>query len=467
MQRNTRPHILEVSGEISSVETFQALARQRHCVFLDSAKQLDRLGRYSFVAADPFEVLVENGGATPLAKLGRRLDELGVYETDPSLPPFQGGAMGLIGYDLNRSLERILPTRFDEFQLPTLHFGLYDVVVAFDHAVDRAWLISSGMPEPAGDKREYRAKQRAEQFLSWLRQGREASLPRREIKQIPISMLSPAFETHRPDLFSNFARAGYERAVQRVIDYIHAGDVFQVNLAQRLLHPATTDSVALHLRMRDCNAAPFAAYYDLGDTQIISASPERFLLVRDGLVEARPIKGTRQRTTIPEADLFSQEALRASPKDLAENVMIVDLMRNDLSKVCDDDSVEVDMLCGLESYEYVQHLVSVVKGQLRKGATATDLVRATFPGGSITGAPKVRAMEIIAELEPTARGAYCGSLGYIGFDGTMDLNILIRTITSSHGWWQLPVGGGVVAQSDPAAEYLETWHKAEGMLRAI
>jgi para-aminobenzoate synthetase component 1 len=187
----------------------------------------------------------------------------------------------------------------------------------------------------------------------------------------------------------------------------------------------------------------------------------------NGHVETRPIKGTRARARRPEADLFSGDELRASDKDRAENVMIVDLLRNDLSRTCRPESVRVSQLCGLETYEYVQHLVSVVEARLRDDAAAVDVLRTAFPGGSVTGAPKIRAMEIIAELEPTVRGAYCGSLGYIGPDGRMDTSILIRTITAARGWWQFPVGGGIVAQSSPREEYEETWHKAAGMLRAI
>jgi para-aminobenzoate synthetase component 1 len=268
-------------------------------------------------------------------------------------------------------------------------------------------------------------------------------------------------------LTSNFSAAEYLQMVRRGIEYIHAGDVFQVNLAQRLLYPAVDGSVALYLRMRRRNPATFAAFFDGGDFQIVSASPERFLRVAAGHVETRPIKGTRPRTHLPEADLFAGAELCQSVKDRAENVMIVDLLRNDLSRVCTAESVRLVDLCRLELYETVQHLVSVVEGDLEPDKTPLDLIAAAFPGGSITGAPKVRAMEIIAELEPTARGPYCGCLGYLGFDGTLDLNILIRTVTAGRGWWQLPVGGGIVAQSDPRKEYAETWDKAAGLLRAL
>jgi para-aminobenzoate synthetase component 1 len=268
-------------------------------------------------------------------------------------------------------------------------------------------------------------------------------------------------------LTSDFSAAAYHLAVERAVEYIHAGDVFQVNLSQRLLHSAITPPVDLYCRLRGRNPAPFAGYLDGGDWQIASASPERFIRVNNRHVETRPIKGTRGRTRRPEADLFAGDELLASRKDRAENVMIVDLLRNDLSRTCRPDSVRVSQLCSLETYEYVQHLVSVVEGTLRDDCAPLDLLRTSFPGGSVTGAPKIRAMEIIAELEPTVRGAYCGSLGYIGVDGQMDTSILIRTITAAGGWWQLPVGGAIVADSKPREEYDETWHKAAGMLRAL
>ena len=285
---------------------------------------------------------------------------------------------------------------------------------------------------------------------------------------IPAEQLAPQFATGKlPELTSNFSREAYLEMVRRGVEYIYAGDVFQVNLAQRLLYPAREDAVSLYLRLRERNPAPFAAYFDLGDFQIVSASPERFLKVENRRVETRPIKGTRPRTGQLQADQRVAEELTASEKDRAENVMIVDLLRNDLSRVCRPESVVVSELCRLERYAFVQHLVSVVEGELADEFGPLDVLRAAFPGGSVTGAPKVRAMEIIAELEPTARGAYCGALGYIGFDGAMDTSILIRTITAGRGWWQFPVGGGIVAQSDPQREYEESWHKAEGLLRAI
>lgn len=347
--------------------------------------------------------------------------------------------------------------------------GLYDVVLAFDHARHRAWLVSQGFPETDPGRRLRRATERIAQFQGWLSEPWSGSTPRPfTANSLAADRLAPSFAVSGPaGLASNFTAAGYQAAVQRAIDYIHAGDIFQVNLAQRLLFPAASDSLSLYLRLRQRNPATFAAWFDLGDVQIASASPERLVSVQEGRVEARPIKGTRRRTARAEADLFAGDELLASDKDRAENIMIVDLLRNDLSRVCQAESVRVAQLCELESYAFVQHLVSAVTGTLRPECSPLDLVRAAFPGGSITGAPKVRAMEIIAELEPTARGAYCGSIGYLGFDGWLDLSILIRTIAAARGWWQLPVGGGIVAQSSPPAEYEETWHKATGLVRAL
>jgi para-aminobenzoate synthetase component I len=446
------------------------LAGQPHCLLLDSALRDPRLGRHSFLTADPFDFFtVPADGTDGLAVLTKKLRQFNSAHRD-DLPPFQGGAAGLLSYDLSRSLERIAAPRIDEFRLPALAMGLYDIVLAFDHVEHRAWLVSQGFPEHEPSRRLVRARERIDEFRMWLSEAnprRHTGVPRVPHALAPAD-LAPSFPVPGPSgLVSNFSAATYKQMVQRAIDYIHAGDVFQVNLAQRLLIPAAGDSLSLYLKLRQCNPATFAALFDLGDSQIASASPERFLNLQGRQVEARPIKGTRGRTSWVEADLFAGDELRESEKDRAENIMIVDLLRNDLSRVCEADSIRVTQLCGLEMYQFVQHLVSAVTGTLRRECSAIDLVRGAFPGGSVTGAPKVRAMEIIAELETTARGPYCGSIGYLGFDGWLDLSILIRTITASRGWWQFPVGGGIVAQSSPDREYEETWHKAAGLLRAI
>jgi para-aminobenzoate synthetase component 1 len=461
------PLIEPLPAGLTAVVAFQRLSCAPHVAFFDSAARDPRLGRYSFVTADPFDWIER--GVTDGDVFGEvdRLMKRYSATMRKELPPFQGGLAGLFGYELGRTLERIPAARYDDLPTPALAVGAYDVVAAFDHVTDHGWLISQGFPETDAAARRDRAAARLAQFRTRLAGSHAACGVAPPFRPTPTAALAPQFSVDVRGITSNLSPNAYRDMIRRAVEYIHAGDVFQANLAQRLLCPVTTPSRDLYLRLRQCNPAPYAGYLDLGEWQIASASPECFLTVRNRLVETRPIKGTRGRSHFPEADLFAGDELQLSEKDRAENVMIVDLMRNDLSRVCTADSVHVAQLCRLETYAFVKHLVSVVRGVLQPGLTAIDLLRASFPGGSVTGAPKVRAMQIIAELEPTARGPYCGSLGYVGFDGTMDASILIRTITAGRGWWQLPVGGGIVAQSDPDDEYRETWHKARGMLAAL
>ena len=467
-ESNYLPWVQSLEPVPDPEQAFLKLVGEPHCLFLDSALRNRSLGRYSFIAADPYEFLKFPIGASGvLESLRARLPAEPVASV-PGLPPFQGGLAGLFSYDFGRSLEAVPPPRFDEFAVPAAAIGCYDTVIAFDHVVSKAWVISQGLPETDPAARRRRAEARGRALLQRLQEPIGQRRRIQESAPIAPSDLAPQFPVASfAGLTSNFGAEQYLRAARAAIEYIYAGDIFQVNLAQRLLYPDQGDAVALYLRLRQRNPAPFAGYFDLGNFRILSASPERFVSVRDREVEARPIKGTRQRSRSPEADLFAGDELRESEKDRAENVMIVDLLRNDMSRICRPESVRVTQLCQLEVFQYVQHLVSAIRGTLRPDATALDVLPAAFPGGSITGAPKVRAMEIIAELEPTARGPYCGSLGYISADGSLDLSILIRTITAGRGWLQLPAGGGIVAQSIPEREYEETWHKATGLLRAL
>ncbi|HEY7423542.1 MAG TPA: aminodeoxychorismate synthase component I [Gemmataceae bacterium] len=476
----------ELTSWLDPWEAARRLAHLPHLLLLESVFSHPTLGRYSFVTAEPFDWLRarersrDREGAEGVSAPSRsRLEQANPFvmlqerlrpwrvETIPGLPPFQGGAAGLFGYDLCHHIERLPRPRFDEFETPDLAVGFYDWVIAFDHAQRRAWIISAGLPEAEPDRRRRRALLRLETVKRRLISpigNREQGTGNRKEAAVPCSLFPvPCLR----GVFSNFNRPGYLAAARRAIEYVHAGDCFQVNLSQRLLHAATLAPLELYGRLRERNPAPFAGYFDLGDFVVVSASPERFLRVEDGRVETRPIKGTRPRGATPAEDRQQRDELLRSAKDRAENVMIIDLLRNDLGRVCAYGSVRVPAVCRLESYRTVHHLVSEVVGRLRPGLGPIDLLRAAFPGGSVTGAPKVRAMQIIAELESTARGPYCGSLGYIGFDGSMDTNILIRTFTVGRGWMQFPVGGGIVADSTPEAEYEETLHKAEGLLRAL
>ena len=461
------PLVADLPASMTAADVFKRLRRKSHCVFFDSSLRHESLGRYSFVACDPFKIVNHRDG-----DLGSRnlIEALVGHEWHSSLrtelPPFQGGWAGVLNYEFGRVFETLPTPKTDEFSLGVGCFAAYDVVVAFDNAIDRGWIISQGFPASDSRERLQRANERLQLMLSWIgKVEQESPLP---ASGSLTTIRTPMHEIAGHEMvFSNFDRAEYLAAVERVIEYIRAGDIFQANLSQRLLAKASRHASELYLRLRQRAPATFSGYFDAGEWQVVSASPERFVNVRDKLIESRPIKGTRRQTQQPIADLFAAADLHDSHKDNAENVMIVDLIRNDLSRVCEDDSLHVTQLCGLETYGYVQHLVSAVNGELRENQSLIDVLCATFPGGSITGAPKIRAMEIICELEQVARGPYCGSMGYVNWNGDVDFNILIRTITAAGGWWQMPVGGGIVVDSNSSAEYEETWHKAAGLLAAV
>ena len=446
----------------------RACARWPNPILFDSALPRGTLGRYSFLSADPrlFVCRARVGyGENPFRDLQSALLAC-PPDVAAQLPPFQGGVAGVLGYELGGAWERISSAPIDELQFPQVAAGLYDWVLAWDHQQQRCWIISQGWPETESTRRHRLALERVGQVLELLRQP-TGRLPGRQPSRL-VDLGANRFPlTTVPGLTSNFSREEYLAGVRQAIEYIRAGDIFQVNLSQRLAMRCERDPVETYLILRRVNPAPFAGFLAHDDWAVASSSPERFLAVRDGVVETRPIKGTRQRRGISEADLFTRDELRESGKDQAENVMIVDLLRNDLSRVCQPGTVRVPDLARVETYETVQHLVSVVEGRLAAGQSPWSLLAAAFPGGSITGAPKVRAMEIIAELEPTVRGPYCGSLFYTTPQGTMDSNILIRTLCLRHGWAAFPVGGGIVAQSEPVNEYAETLHKAAGMLRVF
>jgi para-aminobenzoate synthetase component 1 len=435
-------------------------------LLLESVVRSDRLGRFSYLTADPWRVLSGKGrGNDPFATLQALLARY-AFPPQAGLPPFQGGAAGFLGYDLCHLLERLPSPRYDDLALPDLCLGFYDWTLAWDHADGRTWLFSTGLPDE-GRKGRARAEARADAVRARLA-GPPAELQAPRASEAADVERPPSWPVAALDgVRSTFSRERFLNAVARTREYVLAGDIFQANLSQRLEAEVREHPFALYSRLRERNAAPFSAYFDFGEAAIASASPERFLLLSEGRVETRPIKGTSPRGLTPRHDSALGSALFESEKDRAENVMIVDLLRNDLSKVCVDGSVDVPELWQIERYATVHHLVSTVTGRLRPGLGAVDLLRATWPGGSITGAPKVRAMEIIAELEPTRRGAYTGSVGYLSFGGAMDTNIAIRTFLVKQGRAYFQAGGGIVADSDPEREYDETLDKARGMAAAL
>lgn len=465
MPGDSVPFVQELRSELTVMNAVRAVVDLPRVLLLDSAAVRAERGRYSFLMADPlacFDVAVPEFGSDPFGDL-RRFTQSFHAAVVPDLPPFQGGAAGLMGYELGRCWERISSQQTNTAQIPAMSAGIYPWVIAWDHVQSRVWLIAHGWSLDNSDSSVELAEQRAAAVCERLSRQVSNNFTA-NLERSPV----PAWGTSVADgIWSDFTRERYLAALQRVIDYIYAGDIFQANLTQRLLCRAPASAVELYDRLRTVNPAPFAGLYLCDDWAILSASPERFLQVTGRTVSTRPIKGTRRRSSQAEADLFTRDSLRQSEKDQAENVMIVDLLRNDLSRVCLPGSVHVPLLCEVETYATVQHLVSEICGELAADCSPWDLFAATFPGGSITGAPKVRAMEVIAELEPTVRGPYTGSLFYVGHDGTTDSNLLIRTFVMRHGWLECGVGGGIVAQSDPVSEYAETWHKAAGMLQAV
>ena len=500
-----RPLVEPLGKMLDPADVCTAFLDLPYLLLLDSAAMPQHPdAQYSFLAADPVRIVRSKALSTEIFQHGAWHgipgDALGVARAMlpanpvaslPGLPPFQGGIAGYIGYDWGAVLERLPHARYDDLSIPDVVLGLYDWVIAWDHRAGNAWLISTGLPE-AGARQEARARDRLTMVRGRL-EGRvagrvpsgrggvtagkasgsvTATLPTARGAAGPAAPSYPVTGIEAAEkiaLRSTFTHRGYLDAVARVREYIVAGDIFQANLSQRFEGPLDEPPFALYRRLRQHNPAPFAAYLGFDDMAVLSASPERFLRL-DGdrrSIETRPIKGTRPRGLGPMHDAALGRALAESQKDRAENVMIVDLLRNDLSRVCRPGTVRVPELFALEHHPTVHHLVSTVVGELEPGADAADVIRAAFPGGSITGAPKVRAMEIIAELEPTQRAVYCGSIGYISATGAMDTSIVIRTCLALRGQIYFQAGGGIVADSDPELEYRETLDKARGLIETL
>lgn len=461
----------ELTYHHDSARLFARIAHQPWAVFLDSGQMLDaatgtpgsQYGRYDILVADPFVTLVCRESQTEVVERDRRFvsvadpfellkQAMQPYKSVQGDFPFTGGAVGYFGYDMARRLEKLANQASDSDAIPFMHVGIYDWAVLVDHQRKTACLVSHGFDAKTRD--------------NWQTLCALFDKPFDE-----VAGGSQDFALDGPVL-SNMDQQAYAHAFNAIKDYIHEGDCYQVNLAQRFAARAHGDGWAAYRKLREISPAPFMAYMNYEHIQVLSGSPERFLQVVNGHVETRPIKGTRPRADNAELDRQYAAELQSSIKDRAENLMIVDLLRNDIGKNCETGSVKADKLFQLQSFANVHHLVSIVTGKLRAAKTAIDLLRGCFPGGSITGAPKLRAMEIIEELEPHRRGVYCGAIGYIGFDGNMDTNIAIRTAVyirrgADTGEISFYAGGGIVADSDLEKEYNETLDKASGMLKVM
>jgi para-aminobenzoate synthetase component 1 len=473
---------------LAVLEAFRS-AGYPYPVLLESARVSEKTGKFSFVTADPYLIFRSRGNnvevslpSRPKGKYGKRasmnrkplqkLRELmSNYRTMrvDGLPPFTGGAVGFFSYDFVHQFEKLPRTVTVDLDIPESYFILVDTVVAFDHVLNKAWIVVNpgareqemGFHRPAPEQWERLYDEAADKLLAL-----ESKLDAKHMKSDVL--LFRKGDPRRFCVKPNMERAYFESMVRRCKEYIAAGDIYQANLSQRFTAKiGNVDPLQLYVVLRDINPSPFAAYLDLDDMHLVSSSPERLISLRGGIAETRPIAGTRRRGgSRAETQELSVELL-TNEKERAEHIMLLDLERNDLGKVCSYGSVRVDEMMVVEDYSHVIHIVSNVRGELAAGRDAFDLIRAMFPGGTITGVPKVRCMEIIDELELVARGPYTGSIGYISNAGDMDLNIIIRTFVIKDRMAHMQVGAGIVADSDPEQEYLETLQKAEALKSAL
>lgn len=448
------PVIKEIPFPITSLDAFAVIKGLPYPFFLDSSFDLKGLGRYSFLGSSPYKIIRSKDRTVEVETCfgnyryqGNPFDFISEELNRFSLEsihdiPFLLGGVGYFSYDMLHLLEDIPSRTVDDIGFLDCHIAFYDTSIAFDHYENKGYVVSV-------------TENKVDEVIKLLR-SQQSKTPN-----------SVGAYSNTPLQTSNFTKEDYIKAVHKAKEYIAAGDIYQVNLSQRFSTEIDISPYDLYLRLRETSPAPFSAYLDFGKAAVLSSSPERFLKVDGGYIETRPIKGTRPRGKNTEEDERLKGELVSSGKDRAEHIMIVDLERNDLGRVCKYGSVKVEDGVVVESFAQVHHMVSTVTGELKEGVSLMNIIKATFPGGSITGAPKVRAMEIIEELEPSKRGVYTGSIGYIGFNGKMDLNIAIRTIVLKDGKAHFSVGGGIVADSDPEAEYQETLDKAKGMMEAL
>lgn len=446
--------IKELTRYYDPFYTYNLFKNNINTIFLDSSKEDKLLSRYSFIGLNPYKkftskgrsVLIDNEefiGVDPFEKLEKLLEEYRInFDSDI---PFISGAIGYFSYDIGRILEVLPDNSKEDFNIPDSIFIFFDNLIIFDLQNKKTYITAVGQIEEA-EKSIASIEKKLENY--------------KEAVEIKVEASNNKF-------YSNFDKREYEEAITKLRDYIRNGDVYIANMTRRIWCNTTEDSFKIYEKLRAINKAPFSAYMNFEEFQIISSSPERFLSVTDGLVQTRPIKGTRPRGKNPEEDIVNKNELINSEKDKSELLMIVDLERNDLSKVCKPNSVKVTELFKLEEYETVFHLVATIEGVLREGVSSVKCIKECFPGGSITGAPKIRAMEIIEELEKLKRNIYTGSIGYFDLRGNSDFNIVIRTIVKKDHKAYFGVGGGITWESIEEAEWFETIDKGKALMGVL
>lgn len=453
--------IIEFKSNLNSMELFEAVKKDgNYPFFLDSGMDSEKLGRYSFIGVDPFLMIKSEGNRVSLEEDGRvktmdgnpldiLQEKLNLYKIEREEIPFVGGGVGYFSYELAHLMEKLPNTVKKDVDIPEMVMGFYDGIIIIDHRDDKKYIGAIGFKENIEEIIK-KIEKNIEQY--------EFQLKMKKNKETVVK---------NRDINSNMTEDYYLASIKKLKDYIYSGDIYQVNFTQRFECDFEGDSNELYKNLKTINPAPFAAYLDFGEGKIISSSPERFIKLTDGTIETRPMKGTRPRGKSKAEDEKLKAELINSEKDRAELLMIVDLMRNDISRVAKTGSVKVTELFHLEEYATVLQMVATIEGELKDELSAVDIIKSTFPGGSITGAPKIRAMEIIDELETTARNIYTGSIGYLGFDGDMDLNIAIRTIVLKDEKAYFQVGGGIVWDSDPHEEYEESLVKGRALVKAL
>lgn len=452
--------IKRIETKLDSFQLYSLFKDEPYSFFLDSGMDYERLGNYSFIGFDPFLVFKSKNKKITICKNG----ETSVFYGDPFEKlkevfsaykmeyaadlPFVGGVVGYLGYDLCHHIEKLPRTAVDDVNISDCFFGLYDGIIIIDHRKNLVFIASLGIKD--------KETKVIEDIERRIQAGEEKGV------KIDISNKNKSKE-----LKSNFKKDDYIKAIEKIREYIKSGDIYQANMTQRFECDINESPFDIYARLREINPAPFASFINFGEGHIVSSSPERFVRIKDRYIETRPIKGTCPRGNTPEEDIKNSQELLSSEKDKAELLMIVDLERNDLGKISKPGTVKVPELFHLETYPTVHHLVATVTGEINDDYDVIDCIKAIFPGGSITGAPKIRAMEIIDELEPTQRNIYTGSIGYIGFNGDVDLNIVIRTIVCKENKAYFQAGGGIVWDSDPELEYEETLHKAKALINVL